>query len=766
MDIIEKQYDQPLSQDMAYVESQTAETVSMTDLIGPVLRRWYIVVITSVFISVVGVPLIWLSQKPLYETTAAIRVAPIINSILFSDRNSEGVIPMYDNFKNTQAELIRSEQVMQRVADDLADKNLSMFNQAGSMTSELKEKFTGKQNPSLIMAIKNMVNSEGLQVVSERNSELIKVAMKGSNSTDMSQIVDAFVRAYMGVVVGEETRGGDQNLTILEDSARTLSSKLEKQQQVVREMAQEYGTLTLDEYRRMKLERVATLQTQLTEIQTRKITLQAQVELLVGTRNQESGINEMIKLRQDYLNADMMIQTLTTNIAQMEQLLLTATQTLSPSNPELKRKADLLEMFKKRLEQRREEVNKIFEDMMSKELTNNDKSRLENAKSELKQAETYEKYLRELLSKEDTETIELGRKQLAINDSERQLKLTEDLYDQVRRRIQELEMERKRPARISVAYYASTLPAQGKRLKLTMALLFGSVGCGVMLAFLRAKADHNLYTPVDVTKRIGVRIIGTTTNPGHSKQAMLSQQIMDDYQTICANLGLLHGQGIPKRLVITSSAIREGKTTFSVNLATSLARAGKKVLLIDGDLRKPDIRDILNLPRGSRGLQELLFGKRLEDVVCSVALAGFDVLTADSRNMSDALELLSRPGVSECIHAASQKYDHMIIDSPPVLAFPDALLWAKMAEGVILTSFAGQTDENDLRETLDRLSQVNIKVLGIVLNNVHVSCSYNRYGYGYGYGSDGHKRKHNKAALLLSTKDPHNTVSGENAGQE
>jgi capsular exopolysaccharide synthesis family protein len=761
VDIIEKQYDQPLLQDMAYVESEPAETSSMADMIGPVLRRWYIVVITSVFISAVGVPLIWLSQKPLFETTAAIRVAPIINSILFSDRNSEGVIPMYDNFKNTQAELIKSEQVMQRVADDLADKNLAMFSDSGGMTSELKERLIGKQNPSLISIIKNLVNSEGLKVTSERNSELIKIAMKGGNSFEMSQIVDAFVRAYMGVVVGEETRGGDQNLSILEDEARTLSSKLEKQQQVVREMAQEYGTVTLDEYRQMKLERVATLQTQLTEIQTRKITLQAQVELLASSKNQGAGLDEMIRLRQEYLNADMMIQTLTTNIAQMDQSLLNATQTLAPSNPELKRKADLLDLFKNRLEQRREEVNKNFEDMMSKEISNSDTTRLENTKSELKQAETYEKYLRELLAKEDTETIELGRKQLAINDSERQLRLTEELYDRVRRRIQELEMERKRPARISVAYYASTLPAESKRFKLTIAVLFGSVGCGVMLAFLRAKGDHNLYTPVDITKRVGVRIIGTTTNPGCNKKTMLPQQIMDDYQTICANLGLINGQGIPRKLVITSAAIREGKTTFSVNLATSLARAGKKVLLIDGDLRKPDIRDILNLPRGARGLQELLFGKKLEDVICSVALAGFDVLASDSRNMSDALELLSRPGVSDCIHAASQKYDHVIIDSPPVLAFPDALLWARMAEGVILTSYAGQTDGNDLKETLDRLSQVNIKVLGIVLNNVHVSCSYNRYGYGYGYGADGHKRKHNKAALLLTTKDPRNPVTDE-----
>jgi succinoglycan biosynthesis transport protein ExoP len=756
VDIIEKRYEQPLPQDMPFMESPVAETQPSADLITPILKRWYIVLLTAVLICSVGVPIIWFFDKDAYESTAAIRIAPIINSILFSDRSSEGVIPMYDNFKNTQADLMKSEQVLQRVADDLADKKLTIFENSADGISGLKDKLTSKQNPGLLATIKNLAMNGGLEVESERNSELIKIRMKGANPGELSQIVDAFVRAYMGVVVSEEAKGGDQNLTILEDESRTLSNKLEKQRQV----AQEYGTLALDEYRQMKLERVATLQTQLTEIQTRKITLQAQVELLQGAKNQQgTGLDEMIRLRQEYLNADMMIQTLTTNIAQMEQSLINATQTLSPANPELKRKAELLEMFKKRLGQRREEVDKNFDEMMSRELSNNDKNRIESTKSELKQAETYEKYLRELLSKEDSETIELGRKQLAINDSERQLKLTEELYDRVRRRIQELEMERKRPARISVAYYANNLPVPGKRLKLTLAILFGSVGCGVLLAFLRAKADHSLYTPVDVTKRIGVRVIGTTTGLGGKGTFMLPQQISDDYQAICANLGLLNGNGIPRKLVITSPAVREGKTTFSVNLATSLARSHKKVLLIDGDLRKPDIRDLLNLPKGSRGLQELLFGRRLEDVVSSVPLAGFDVLTSDSRNMSDALELLSRPCVSEYIDAASEKYDHVIIDSPPVLAFPDALLWAKMTDGVILTSFAGQTVDGDIKETLDRLEQANIKILGMVLNNVHVNYSYHRYGYGYGYNSDspGHKRKHNRSALLLTTKGQNKT---------
>jgi polysaccharide biosynthesis transport protein len=760
MDMIEKRYEQQLPQDIAYVEMPVAQSHTSVNLVTPVLRQWRMVLAIFLSICAVGVPAIWFFGGSAYESTAAIRVAPIIPSILFGDKDSEGVIPMYDNFKNTQASLITSEQVFQRVADDLADKNLSFFEKPGNINTGIKDKPKEKQNPVLIAAIKEMVIDGVLCVIPERRSELIKISMKSTDPKESEQVVDAFVRAYMGIIVDEETKGGDQSLTILENEARALSSKLEKQQQAIHEMSQEYGTSALDDYHQMMFQRVATLQTELTKTETRKITLQAQVGLLQETKTQGMDPEKLIKIRQDFLNADLMLQSLTANIAQMEQSLIVAKQALASTNPELKQKANLLEMLKERLEQRRQEVNKSFDEMLTRELANSDKDRLKNARAELKQTETYEKYLRELLAKEDGEAIELGRKQLAIKDSERQLKLTEELYDKVRRRIQELEMERKRPARISIAYYANTLPLQSKRIKYTFGLIFGSFGCGALLAFLRARADHSLYTPVDVSKRIGVRVIGTTTSINHSDAVKFPNQIADDYQTIRANLGLLNGGGIPKKLVVTSPAVREGKTTFAINFSTSLAKSGKKVLLIDGDLRKSDIRELLNLPTGSGGLQELLSGKSFEDVVCSAPLAGFDVLAADSGNMSDALELLSQPCVKECIEVISAKYDHIVIDSPPVLAFPDALLWAKMADGVILTSFAGRTEERDVKEALDRLAQVDIKVLGIVLNNVDISYSYNRYGYSYytDQVAGSRSRKRNKAIFLLTEKEQNKTV--------
>jgi len=136
------------------------------------------------------------------------------------------------------------------------------------------------------------------------------------------------------------------------------------------------------------------------------------------------------------------------------------------------------------------------------------------------------------------------------------------------------------------------------------------------------------------------------------------------------------------------------------------------------------------------------------------------VLAADHRNANDALDLLGQARTAQCMKNIGAGYDHVIIDTPPVLAFSDALVWAKMADGVILTSFAEHTSRPDLRDAIDRLEQIGARVIGTVLNNVRVTQSYHRYGYGYGYGGGSgedqparSKRRREKRLLLASPEN-------------
>ena len=205
----------------------------------------------------------------------------------------------------------------------------------------------------------------------------------------------------------------------------------------------------------------------------------------------------------------------------------------------------------------------------------------------------------------------------------------------------------------------------------------------------------------------------------------------------------------------------DGKTTLAVNLATSFARSGRKTLLIDGDLRKPDIALMLDLPQSLRGIQDYLFGADIYKAVCPVEGTSLWVLASDVRNSQNALELLSLPETPQRIRRLKDSFDYIIIDTPPVLAFSDAMVWAKMADGVILTSYIGHTSKEEMKEAIQRLTEIKANIIGTVVNNVKTTQSYRRYGYGYGYGYSEkeqvrqapHKKKHKKMLLITAAPE-------------
>lgn len=725
-----------------------------SNLMVPLLRRWYIVVVVFLVSCVIGIPALWLLMEPQYDVTGAIRVAPILSNILTGEAD-RGEISNYQSFMNTQAEMVISSQVIQRVADDLASKHLAFFeDRENGIGAKLRRRMQGgKIKPDPANILKQAVYDDIIISTSVRNSELVKVKMTGNNPDEAKKIVDAFIQAYMLVEVSSSLQGQDQKLTVLENERKVLAEKLESQRQAIQMLGQEYGSVTLTGRYDMMLGRVSYLLTELTKVEAQRINLESQIQML--EQGKVRGLpQELLNKRNERINADPTIQEISRNVVRLEQDLIASKQFMTPENPVLKQKGEFLDSFRKRLDERRLEVGKNFDNMTAEEVNVASHNELLNARAQLEQATAYESRLKEKLSKEDTQTVELGRKQLAIEEMKEQLTVTKERYDTFGTRIQELEMERKRPARVTVAYPADIAGIQDKRVKFTMAVVFGALALGLFGAIVRDKLDSILHTPEDVVKCIGIRIIGTTTSPRTIDKQLLPKQMSEDYQTIRANIGLLDGGGMPKKLAVTSPGMQDGKTTFAINIATSLSRSGKRVLLIDGDLRKPDIGRLLNVPRESRYLQEVLLGNKLEDAV--VYSNGLYLLASDSQSSIDPYELLASPQAAENINKIAEAYDHVIIDTPPVLAFPDALLWAKMAGSVIISGFAGKTTAPDLKETRDRLAKIGVKILGTVLSNVPVGQSYYRYGYDYySHGrraqSGRHSRQHN---MLLPMDNP------------
>jgi len=730
MNNLERNYEQVVGQDIVNFETAPEPANEKPKLVTGILRRWYIVFVIFFVVCGLGLPAIWLLIDSVHHVTGAIRIAPIMADILAKDK---GDISNYEVFMNTQAEMITSDQVLQRVADDLQDKNLSFFeNEAVSPMQKLKQRLKGMEvKPDLVWLLKQAIASQTILIRADPTTELIKIKVKSLHSSEAIQIVDAFINNAMAVGQTTSSQDEDLNLSLLEAEKRAVESEIDYQRQTIHRLAEQYGTDTLSGRQEMAIQRIVALQAELIKTEANRVALEAEVKLLERTKESPIPSDELLKMRQEYINKDPSVIAFANDIALLERDLIISDHTLTSINADLKLKSILLDAMKARLPEIKEQASADFDKLLTEQIRTAGESDLIRARTKLEHTIENEKLLRETIEKEDAETIKLGQMQLQIEDAQDKLEISKQRYEAVLQRIQDLELQRKRPARMSVHYYAQTLFVEDERIKYSAAIVFLGLVIGLWLAYIRDKADLRLRTPEDVAKRTGIRIIGTTTSLNNVKPSFLPQQIICDYQTIRANLGLLDGEGIPKKLVVTSPGMKEGKTTFVINLATSMAEAGKKVLLIDGDLRKPDIARLLNLPKESRGLQDVLCGIKLERAVYSIPSTGLDVLAADFRDAVDAYELLALPSTAKYISEVSKQYDHVIIDTPPVLAFPDALIWAKIGDAVILTSFTGHTTLPDLRESKERLMQINARVLGTVVSSVDVEHSYYRQDYSY-----------------------------------
>jgi len=256
---------------------------STSNLIMGIFRRWYIVLLIFFVMCAIGIPAIWLSIKPLYDVTGAIRVAPILESIMKDEASAGGI--SYQSFMHTQAEMVTSSRVVQRAADDLADKNLAYFeNEPTGLVTKLKQTLKNtRAKPEPASILKQAISNGAIRATSDRRTEFIKITMESTNASEAGQIVDAFIDAYMAVEVPSSTQGQDQKLTVLENEEKVLAGKLKDQREKINALAQEFGSkssTTLDKRQEIKLERIGMLLSEATRLEARRIQLEAQVEVL------------------------------------------------------------------------------------------------------------------------------------------------------------------------------------------------------------------------------------------------------------------------------------------------------------------------------------------------------------------------------------------------------------------------------------------------------------------------------------------------------
>lgn len=281
-----------------------------------------------------------------------------------------------------------------------------------------------------------------------------------------------------------------------------------------------------------------------------------------------------------------------------------------------------------------------------------------------------------------------------------------------------------------------------KRENFTYALV-GGLLAGILLAWVMERFDDTIQSPDDITDILGLPFLGVVPLVHKLPKKTIAGAIADTRTGFSDGLrvvrtNLMYGapQLKPKVLVFTSASPGDGKSTVASGVALLLHETQARVLLIDGDLRRPSIQTLFDVPL-SPGLSDLLARPAPVTLTVSPGPPGVDVLPAGPSLTVSAARLGSEN--MRCLLAqARERYDWVIIDSPPSLGLPDASVLATMADAVVVVCSGDKTPRQALRSVGDQLRSVGAHLLGVVLNRVNMDRHSYYYGrhYSASYGAE------------------------------
>jgi polysaccharide biosynthesis transport protein len=278
-------------------------------------------------------------------------------------------------------------------------------------------------------------------------------------------------------------------------------------------------------------------------------------------------------------------------------------------------------------------------------------------------------------------------------------------------------------------------------LNLAAALVIGLI-LGGLTAIVFEQIDEAIADPAEIERRLGLPLLGSVpkaegdTDIEHLLDRKSS--LFDAYLTVQTNLAFTTAHGVPRSFAITSTRPAEGKSTTAVALSTTLARAQRKVILVDGDMRSPSVHVFAGVDH-ERGLSNFLSGQDdIASLIFPMRDFGFAAISAGPIP-PNAAELLTGDRLSLLVSRLLKTYDHVVIDAPPVMGLADAPLIASKVEGVIYVVESHGIRSTTVKTALNRLASTSAHILGGVLTKFEAkkgSASYGyAYDYGYGYGT-------------------------------
>lgn len=704
-----------------FVEQQIeAGGFSPRDFLLMLWRRiWVIIGASVIVLSAVTVQT--LMQVPMYKATATVEVKRQETRILDGGEVNPTVVADSDHI-TTQLALLRSRSLAQQVAESLdltADPRYS--DQSASPEVRIKQ------------ATNALVN--GLNVSVVQRSRVIAIEFRHVNPGEAARIATEFAETYIRAELERRFNATAYARTFLEERLQTTKAALEEaernlvdysRQKSIIDLSGTGGTATGSS---LDATALVALSTALTEVQRERILAE---QRFIQARDNPST-------RRTLTNEA--IASMSGNRAELATEYQQKLRTFKPDFPEMRDLSARIEA-------------------LDKEITSEQEKILASMEAETRAAEGRERALSQRVAQLKGNLQDSQTRAIDYNILGREVDTLRGQYNALLQRFKEVSIvsgiSESQVALVDKAEPPAAPYAPDIRNAIALGL-FLAFGIGIATAMLVEFIDDTIKAPEDVKAKLGLPTIGVIPKMPFGEEILESlldprSSATDAFGSARAALQFSTPVGPPRSLLITGNRPSEGKTSCVTGLALAFASIGRRVLVIDADMRRPSFAAEDETSIGLSGL--LTTNQPIMPEIVQGKTAGVHLMPAGVTPPNPS-ELLSSPRFAQIITEASDEFDIVLVDAPPVLDFADAPILASVCEGTLLVVQAGALRTPAVKRTLDRLHSSNANVLGVLLTKFDVKRTGYNYGYSYAYGYRGYRgyRGYGSAATEASTRE-------------
>lgn len=704
--------------------------------------RWLLILLT-VGISVGLTAFYTKRQTKIYRATTVVRIetqAPRVlgRSVEAVDEMGTGTLWSNVEYYETQYKIMSSRDVASRVVKEY---KLNGDPEFMGVPEADRRSFEPVSVETAARRLQDMITIEPV-----KESRLVMVHADNRDPQRAQLYSNAIAKAYL-----------DNNLeTILQstvDAVDWLSkqlddaqAKLNTSEQNVYDYRKEHGimSVSLEERQNMLTAQMTALATKLTEAKAERIAIQSEKKAMEDL----VSIEDPMAIPLEKINTNALIQ-------QLKQEYGTLSMEYSELSERYGAKFPRMVELQAKLERIKGDIQREVKNVLMA------------VDAKLAAAKDTENELRKSLDTLRRQAMDLGEKGVAYHRLERERKNNEEIYQILMGRSKEADLSRLLRVNNVHILDPALLPTEPIRPRLhwnlTLALIVGLL-VGVGLALLLELSDRTIRTQEDIESR-GVAFLGIVpsigtaalrpyqkgyanlkkakrSHPASRKQTKKGDvsafdlfvhenpksQVSESCRAIRTNLLFMSANRSLKTLLVTSPSPQEGKTTVAVNLATVMAQAGSRVLLVDTDMRRPRLHRTFRLSP-KKGISSMVLGESsVEDSIHATSVDHLDVLPCGPIPPNPA-ELIHMERFGKVLSELAAMYDHLILDSPPVGVVTDAAILSKLVDGTVLIVKSLRTSREAFKHAVGVLRDIDSSILGAVLNDLDFT--NRKYGQHY-----------------------------------